>query len=404
MLDVEKIRKDFPILEEKVNGRPLVYLDNAATTHKPRPVLDRMMEFYARSNSNIHRGVHDLSRKASTAYEEAREEVRKFIGARDIGEIIFTRGTTDGINLVAGAFGESCLNAGDEVIVTEMEHHSNLIPWQKVCARKNAVLRVLPFDDEGRLKIDDLDRLISERTRILAVSYVSNALGVINPVRDIIRRAHSRDVPVLVDGAQAVQHMRVDVGELDCDFFVFSGHKMYAATGTGVLYGKRKWLEKLDPYQYGGGMVSSAGLDECEYEALPLKFEAGTGSLGAVISLKAAIEYIGGTGMSLINDHETRLSELLTDRLRQIRGITLYGPLTERCGVVSFNIDGAHPYDAGVLLDKLGIAVRTGTHCAEPIMRHYRIPGTIRASIGLYNTENEINDLTDGIKKIRAML
>jgi cysteine desulfurase/selenocysteine lyase len=404
MLDVKKIRKDFPILEQTVNGRPLVYLDNAATTHKPRPVLDRMMDFYTRTNSNIHRGVHELSRKASVAYEDAREEVRKFIGARDAGEIIFTRGTTDGINLTANVFGESRLKPGDEVIVTEMEHHSNLIPWQEVCAGKGAALKVLPFDSEGRLRIEELDRMISDRTRIMAVSYVSNALGVVNPVREIVRRAHSRNVPVLVDGAQAVQHMEVDVSELDCDFFVFSGHKMYAATGTGVLYGKRKWLEQLAPYQYGGGMVSSVGLDRCEYEALPLKFEAGTGSLAGVISLKAAIEYIDATGMSRIREHETRLSELLIDRLRRIKGVTIYGPLSGRCGVVSFNINGAHPYDAGMLLDKLGIAVRTGTHCAEPVMRHYGVTGTIRASIGLYNTGNEIHALADGVERVREMI
>ncbi|MBD3380306.1 MAG: SufS family cysteine desulfurase [Candidatus Omnitrophica bacterium] len=403
-MNAEKIRLDFPILEEKVGGKPLVYLDNAATTHKPGAVLDRLIEFYTRMNSNVHRGVHSLSREASGAYEGARETVRSFIGARSAKEVIFTRGTTDGINLIADIFRETVINAGDEVLVTEMEHHSNLIPWQAACAKKGAVLKVLPFDGEGRLKTDELDGMLTDKTRIMALSYISNVLGTENPVKDIVRTARSRGVPVLVDGAQAVQHIKVDVRELDCDFFVFSGHKMYAPTGIGVLYGKKEWLDRLSPYRYGGGMVNSVSLDRSEYAEAPFKFEAGTGSLAEAVSLAAAIGYMDSIGMEGIKEHERRLSEMLCERLAGIGGVTVYGPPSGRRGVVSFNLEGAHPYDVGTLLDKMGIAVRTGTHCAEPVMKRLGVPGTVRASFAVYNTEKEIEKLAGGVKKIRAIL
>ncbi len=403
MMDMEAIRKDFPILERKIHGKPLVYLDNAATTQKPRVVLDRILRFYSGSNSNIHRGVHHLSERASQAYENARKTVKAFINAGDASEIIFTSGTTAALNLVASSFGRRFIGRGDEIIVSEMEHHSNLVPWQILCEQCGAFLKVIPFEDDGTLKMDEFERLITERTRLISIVYVSNALGVVNPVREIIDRAHSRDIPVLVDGAQAVQHLPVDVRDLDCDFFAFSGHKIYAETGVGVLYGKEKWLESMPPYQAGGGMVGSVSFGKTTYAEPPLKFEAGTVNYVGAVSLESAIRYIDSIGREEIVDHERDLLNYATENLRGIEGLKIYGLSPERCGALSFNLENIHSYDAGLILDKLGIAVRTGTHCAEPVMRHYGIEATIRASFALYNTREEIDRLVEGIEKTKSM-
>jgi cysteine desulfurase/selenocysteine lyase len=404
MLDLEKIRTDFPILLQKVYGQPLIYLDNAATTQKPRPVLDAVLQFYVTCNSNIHRGVHALSEQASASYEAAREKVRQFIHAAEPAEIVFTRGATESINLVAEAFGEVFIGRDDEIIVSEMEHHSNLVPWQNLCKRKGAALKVLPFRDDGTLALDRLEALFSDKTRLLALTYVSNALGQVNPVRQIIEQAHAKKIPVLVDGAQAVQHLPVDVQELDCDFFAFSGHKMYASTGIGVLYGKRQWLEAMPPYQCGGGMIGKVDFAETTFGELPLKFEAGTPHIAGAVSLAAAIDYIRNIGLEAIAAHEADLLDYADRALRTIDGITLYGQGGRRCGSVSFNLAGIHPYDAGLVLDKMGIAVRTGAHCAEPVMKHYGIGGTVRASFGMYNTREEIDRLVYGLQKARKML
>jgi cysteine desulfurase/selenocysteine lyase len=404
MIDVHKIRSDFPILETQVYGKPLVYLDNAATTHKPRGVLDGIMDFYTTVNSNIHRGVHYLSERASVAYEKARESVKDFVNAGSVSEIVFTSGTTEAINTVAGSFGSAFINAGDEIIVSEMEHHSNLVPWQLLCDRKKARIRIIPFDDDGLLRIDVLESLLSHKTKLVSMTYVSNALGVINPVKKIIDLVHAHDIPVLIDGAQAVQHTVVDVQDLDCDFFAFSGHKMYAETGIGVLYGKEKWLDAMPPYQSGGGMINAVSLEKTTFADLPLKFEAGTPNVAAAVSLKTAIDYIGEIGIGNIASHEQDVLNRLTEGLSALDGVTIYGAKTARHGALSFNLDGIDPSDAGMILDKMGIAVRTGTHCAEPVMAHYGVSGTIRASVGVYNTSDEIDGLIEGIKKVKAML
>jgi cysteine desulfurase/selenocysteine lyase len=404
MLDIHKIRADFPILAQKVYGQPLVYLDNAATTQKPQVVLDKLVEFYSTINSNIHRGVHSLSEQASGAYEAVRIKVQRFINAADPAEIVFTRGTTESINLVAASFGEAFVERGDEILITEMEHHSNLVPWQDLCRRKRAVLRILPFNDDGSLAIEQLKSLLSARTRLLALTQVSNVLGQINPVREIVRLAREHAIPVLVDGAQAIQHLPVDVQALDCDFFAFSGHKMYAATGIGVLYGKRKWLEAMPPYQCGGGMISRVDLAGTTYGELPLKFEAGTPHIAGTVSLAAAIEYIQGIGIDRIASYEADLLNYANRQLRTLDGITLYGQTPRPCSAVSFNLTGLHPYDVGMVLDKMGIAVRTGAHCAEPVMKHYGVSGTLRASFALYNTHEEIDLLVAGLRKARRLL
>ena len=397
------IRNDFPILDTTVYGQPLVYLDNAATTQKPRFVLDRIMDYYRRQNSNIHRGVHTLSEQASGLYEAARACVRAFINADCSEEIVFTGGATESINLAAACFGRAFLKPGDEVLITGMEHHSNIVPWQQLCQNMGVVLNVIPVDDHGSLLVESLDELITERTRLLAVTYVSNALGTINPVRAIIDSAHAHDVPVLVDAAQAIQHLPVDVQALDCDFLVFSGHKMYAETGVGVLYGKRKWLEAMPPYQCGGGMVRDVNYNQTRFAETPLKFEAGTGNIGGVLSLQAAIEYLTGIGFDFIGEHEHHLVTLASERIAALEGVRVYGP-PARCGIVSFNVDRAHAYDVGMILDKLGIAVRTGHHCAQPLMDRLGINGTVRASFGIYNSPEEIDRLVAGIRKAQTML
>lgn len=404
MFDIDKIRSDFPIINEKVYGKPLIYLDNAATTQKPLVVLDKTTEFYKTINSNIHRGVHYLSEQASAAYENARKTVKDFINARSLTEVIFTRSTTESINLLADSFGNSYIREGDEIIISEMEHHSNIVPWQVLCQRRGAHLKIIPFDDNGLLLIDKLHDLINTKTKLIALVHVSNALGVVNPVKDIIRMAHQHNIPVLIDGAQSIQHLPVDVQDLDCDFFAFSGHKMYAETGIGILYGKEKWLEAMVPYQTGGGMITSVSFGETKFSSLPQKFEAGTVNYVGAVSLAAAIEYLRGIGLKNIFSHEKKLLDYAVKQLKGMDDLTIYGNSPHQCGVVSFNLNGIHPYDVGMILDKLGIAIRSGNHCTEPIMRHFGIKGTIRASFAVYNTRDEIDVLVNGIKKAREML
>ena len=403
MLDVCKIRKDFPILEEKVYGKPLVYLDNGATSQRPRSVVEKMTEYYLRYNSNVHRGVHFLSNKCTDANEEAREIVREFIHAAFVEEVIFTRGTTESINLVAHSFGEAFIHEGDEILITEMEHHANIVPWQMLCERKKAVLKVVSFKDNGELDMQAFSALLSERVKLVAVTYVSNVLGTINPVRQIIEAAHAFGAYVLIDGAQAVQHIPVDVQALDCDFFVFSGHKIYGPTGVGVLYGKKSLLEALPPWQGGGEMIKEVRFEKTTYNELPFKFEAGTPDFIGIIGLGEAIKYVNSIGLSQIAPYEHGLLQYTMERMREIPNIKLYGEAPEKSSVVSFGIDGIHHFDMGTLLDKMGIAVRTGQLCAEPVMQHYGVTGMVRASIGMYNTREEIDGLCEGVKKVEKL-
>jgi len=404
MLDPADIRSEFPILARMVYGRPLVYLDNAATTQKPRPVLGSIADYYTASNSNIHRGAHFLSERASSLYEAGRASVQRFLNAAYPAEIIFTHGTTESINLLAGAFGDAFVHEGDEIIVTEMEHHSNLVPWQNLCRRRGAALKTIPFTDDGPLLLDRLPVLISARTKLLCLTYVSNVLGQVNPVRDIIRTAHARGVPVLIDGAQAVAHLPVDVQDLDCDFFAFSGHKMYAETGIGVLYGKLSWLERMPPYQSGGGMIDNVEMNGSTYGDPPYKFEAGTPHIAGAVSLTAAIDFLRATGLARIAEHEADLLTYATGRLNEIDGVTVYGQSGTRCGAVSFNVADLRPYDVGVILDRMGVAVRTGAMCAQPVMHHYGIEGTLRASFAVYNSRDDIDRLITGLDRARQLL
>ncbi len=404
MFDIDAIRADFPILKMEVDGNPLAYLDNAATTQKPARVIDAIVECYTEAYSSVHRGEHHLSEKASVAYEQARETVRDYINAKSSDEIIFTRGTTESINLVACSFGAAFIDGGDEIVISEMEHHSNIVPWQSLCERRGAVLKVIPLDNNGSLNCKGLEKLITHKTKLISLTYVSNVLGVINAVKEIIALAHARDVPVLIDAAQAVQHIPVDVQDIDCDFLAFSGHKMYAGTGIGVLYGKERWLDAMPPYQYGGGMISTVSIRGMTYAGLPFKFEAGTGNLAGAVSLAAAIEYINTIGMDEIESHEGAVFDYAAEKIDAIDRVTLYGSAPRRCGALSFNMDDVNPNDAGMILDKLGIAVRSGTHCAEPLMRRYGISGTVRASVALYNTKEEIDRLIEGIRRVRVML
>jgi cysteine desulfurase/selenocysteine lyase len=404
MIDINKIRRDFPILNTTIHGRPLVYLDNAATTQKPKVVLDKIIEFYSETNSNTHRGAHTLSERASEEYEKARETVRSFINARRNSEIIFTRGTTESINLVADSLGNAFINPEDEIIITEMEHHSNIVPWQRLCERKGSKLKFIPLNDDGLLDTQSLDHLITDKTKLLSVTYVSNALGTVNDVKGIIDTAHKRDIPVMIDGAQAVQHIPIDVQELDADFFVFSGHKIYAETGIGVLYGKEKLLEVMPPYQSGGGMISSVSMEKTTYAGLPFKFEAGTVNYVAALSLATALDYIHSIGFESIAKHEQDIMNYAMQRIGELDGVTIYGKSINRAGSLSFNLENIHPLDAGTILDKLGIAIRTGAHCAEPLMQRYGISGTIRASFALYNTIKEVDSLIEGINKVQNML
>ena len=406
MYDVQKIRADFPILQRKVYGKPLVYLDNAATTQKPLSVLDAMRDEYLNVNANVHRGVHYLSQQATDLHEAAREKVRQFINARKTEEIVFTRGTTEAINLVASSFCESQMQAGDEVLVTEMEHHSNIVSWQLQAMKRGIIVKHLPITDDGQLDLSLLTSYLSPRTKLVSIAHVSNVLGTVNPVEEIIRIAHEHGIPVLVDGAQSAPHMKIDVISMDCDFFAFSGHKMYGPTGIGVLYGKEEWLEKLPPYQGGGEMIDKVTWEKTTFERLPFKFEAGTPDYVATHGLAKAIEYIDSIGFEAIQQHEQELTRYCMEQLQTIDGMTIYGPQNSmglKDAVVSFNVGDIHHLDMGTLLDRLGIAVRTGHHCAQPLMDRLHIAGTVRASFALYNTKAEVDVLVAGIRRVAQM-
>ena len=403
MYDINKVREDFPILSREVYGKPLVYLDNGATTQKPRQVVEAMVDEYYNVNANVHRGVHFLSQQATDLHEASREVVRAFINAHSTSEILFTRGTTESINLLAFSFGEAMVKEGDEVVVSAMEHHSNIVPWQMMCERKGAQLRVIPMTDAGELQMDALEGLLTERTRIVCCTQVSNVLGTVNPIKEVVRMAHEKGIPVLVDGAQSVPHMRVDVQALDCDFFAFSGHKVYGPTGVGVLYGKEAWLEKLPPYQGGGEMIKNVSFEKTTYNELPYKFEAGTPDYVATHALATALDYVSDLGMENIEAHEQELTRYALEQLQRIDGMRILGAAKERDAVISFLVGDIHHLDMGTLLDRLGIAVRTGHHCAEPLMRRLGIEGTVRASFALYNTKEEVDALVAGIERIRRM-
>jgi cysteine desulfurase / selenocysteine lyase len=396
-LDVERIRRDFPILDQAIHGKKLVYLDNAATSQKPRAVIDAIVRYYQRDNANVHRGVHTLSMRATEAHDEARETVRHFIQAADANEIIFVRGATEAINLVAETYGRANVGEGDEVLITAMEHHSNIVPWQMLCEEKGAHLKVAPINDAGELELDAFEKLLSPRTRIVAVAHVSNALGTVNPLRKIIKLAHAHDVPVLVDGAQAVPHLPVDVQALGCDFYAFSGHKVYGPTGIGVLYGKEELLAEMPPYQGGGDMISSVTFEKTLYNVVPYKFEAGTPDIAGAIGLGAALRYIGDLGMDKVAAHEHELLAYATEVVGAIPGVRLIGTASERAGVLSFMLEGVHPHDLGTILDREGIAIRTGHHCAQPVMDRFGIAATARASFAVYNTKEEVDALVRGI-------
>jgi cysteine desulfurase/selenocysteine lyase len=403
MLDIQKIRADFPILSQTVNGKPLVYFDNGATSQKPQVVIDAEVKYYQEINANIHRGVHTLSQLATDAYEVSRGKVKEHINAKFAHEVLFTSGTTHGINLVTNGFA-SILKPGDEVIVSSLEHHSNIVPWQMLCEKTGAVLKVIPINENGELIIEAFDALLSEKTKVVTVNHISNALGIINPIKYIIDKAHSFGAAVLIDGAQAVPHLKPDVQELDCDFYAFSGHKMCGPTGTGILYGKEEWLNKLPPYQGGGEMIKEVTFEKTTYADLPHKFEAGTPNIAGGIVLGTAIDYLNNIGFDNIQEYEHELLEYATKRLSEIEGLRIYGTGKNKASVISFNIDGIHPYDVGSIIDKLGIAVRTGHHCAQPIMNFFCIPGTIRASFSFYNTKEEIDQMVDAVKKAQIML
>ena len=403
MFDINTIRNDFPILGRKVYDRPLVYLDNAATTQKPRSVVEAITDEYYNVNANVHRGVHYLSQQATDLHEEAREKVRRFINARSTSEIIFTRGTTESLNLVASSFCDEFMQEGDEVIVSVMEHHSNIVPWQLQAAKRGISIRVIPMTDEGELRLDEYEKLFTDRTKIVSVTHVSNVLGTVNPLDEIIRIAHEHGVPVMVDGAQSAPHFAVDVQAMDCDFFAFSGHKMYGPTGVGVLYGKEDWLDRLPPYQGGGEMIESVSFEKTVFERLPFKFEAGTPDYVATHGLAKAIDYLTALGMDNIQMHEQELTRYAMRRLAEVDGLRVFGTSARKDAVVSFLVGDIHHLDMGTLLDRLGIAVRTGHHCAQPLMLRLGIQGTVRASFALYNTKEEIDALADGVKRVSRM-
>lgn len=404
MFPINNIRADFPILSTRVYDKPLVYFDNAATTQKPVQVLRAISGYYEKENANIHRGVHYLSTKATEAYEDARCTIRDFIHAKSCREIIFTRGTTDSINLVADTFGKEFLHEGDEVITSVMEHHSNFVPWQQTCLRRKATLKFIPLLDDGSLDLAAFREMLNEKTRLVTVTHISNVLGTINPVKEIISLAHGHNIPVLVDGAQAVAHRQVDVTELDADFYCFSGHKMYAPMGIGVLYGKEEWLDRLPPYQMGGEMIREVTFTHTDFNELPFKFEAGTPNVEGALGLRAAIRYLLETGIDRINAYENELLAYATQRLLEIEGMKLYGTATHKASLISFLLHKIHPYDAGMIVDKMGIAVRTGHHCAMPLMEYLKIPGTIRASFAFYNTKEEIDRLAEAARTASGML
>jgi len=402
--DINKIRQDFPILGTKVNGKPLVYFDNAATTQKPVSVIESLKKYYYEINSNVHRGVHSLSEKATNAYEASRKTVQRFINAGKSEEIIFVRGTTEGINLVANSFGQKFVKENDEIIISTLEHHSNIVPWQMLCERTGAKLKVIPINPKGEIIFEEFEKLVSDKTKIISIAYISNSLGTINPVKKIIDFAHSKNIPVMLDGAQAVQHLKIDVKDLDCDFFAFSGHKVYGPTGIGILYGKEKYLDEIPPYQGGGDMIKNVSFERTTYNELPYKFEAGTPNIAGSIGLAAALNYIEDLGIENISKYEKELLDYATGKMMEIEGMRIIGTADNKASVISFLVGKTHPYDLGTLLDQLGIAVRTGVHCTEPLMRFFRIAGTVRASFAFYNTKEEIDLLVNGIKRASSML
>jgi cysteine desulfurase/selenocysteine lyase len=401
--DLAAVRGDFPILREKIHGKPLIYLDNAATAQKPQIVLDTLARYYSSDNSNVHRGVHTLSMRATKEFEDTRTKVKDFINAADTKEIVFVRGTTEAVNLVAQSYGRTHVGEGDEVVISEMEHHSNIVPWQLLCQEKGAKLRVIPMDDDGNLLLDEYEKLLTPKTKIVSIVYASNSLGTVNPVKNMIEAAHRRGIPVMIDGAQSAPHLKVDVQELDCDFFAFSSHKMYGPMGIGVLYGKVGLLEDMPPYQGGGDMIRSVTFDKTTYNTLPFKFEAGTPNVGDVIGLGAAIDYIGEIGFPAIVAHESDLLEYATESLSSIKGVRLIGTAKRKVCVVSFLLDGIHPHDVGTIVDREGIAIRTGHHCTQPVMQHFNVPATSRASFGIYNTSKEIDALVAAIDKVKEV-
>ncbi|MCY0998268.1 cysteine desulfurase [Myxococcus sp. MISCRS1] len=401
--DVQQVRADFPLLRQEVRGRPLVYLDSAATAQKPQAVIDAIVRFYQHDNANVHRGVHILSERATEAYEGARETVRGFLNARDAREIIFVRGTTEAINLVAQTYGRKHIGAGDEVLITQMEHHANIVPWRMLCEQTGATLKVIPVDDRGELVLDAVDALLTEKTRILAVTHVSNALGTVNPVKELTRRAHAKGIPVLVDGAQSVTHFPVDVQDLGCDFYAFSGHKTFGPTGIGVLYGRLERLEPMPPYQGGGDMILSVTMEKVTYNRVPHRFEAGTPNLEGAVGLAAAIRYLQGVGLSAIAEHDREMMAYATAALESVPGLRLIGTAREKAGVLSFTLEDIHPHDVGTILDREGICIRTGHHCAQPVMQHFKLPATARASLALYNTREDVDALVRGLHKVREV-
>jgi cysteine desulfurase/selenocysteine lyase len=403
VFNAERLRANFPILEQEVHGRPLVYLDNAATTQKPRAVLEAIERFYETSNSNVHRGVHLLSERATREYEDARIKCQRFVNAVHPREIIFVRGTTEGINLVAQSYGRKHVGPGDEVLITAMEHHSNIVPWQMLCEEKGARLRVVPINDAGELIMEEFDKLLGPRTKIVSVVHLSNSLGTINPVAEIIEKAHRLNVPVLLDGAQSLPHLPVDVRKLDCDFFTFSGHKVYGPTGIGVLYGKAKLLEAMPPYQGGGDMISSVTFEKTTYNTLPYKFEAGTPNIADAIGLGTALDYVSAAGLEAISAHESNLLAYATEAIAEVPGLRLIGTASLKAGVVSFVMEGIHAHDVGTILDQEGIAIRTGHHCCQPVMDRFGVPATARASLALYNTRDDVEALVQGLHKVREV-
>jgi cysteine desulfurase / selenocysteine lyase len=402
-LDITAIRKDFPILDQQVHGFDLAYLDNAASSQKPIQVIDSIAEYYKKDNANVHRGVHRLSQRATDAYEASREKVRDFVNAKSDKEIVFVRGATEAINLVAQSFVRPQLNAGDEILISHMEHHANIVPWQMLCEQTGATLKVIPMTLEGELDLSGLDDLLNEKTKILAVGHVSNALGTVNPIKGMIAKAHAKNIPVLIDGAQAVPHMAVDVQDLDCDFYVFSGHKMFAPTGIGALYGKQDLLEDMAPWQGGGDMILSVSFEHTQYNELPYKFEAGTPNIAGSIGLGAAIDYMNSIGIDKLAKHEHDLLVAATAKLEALDGIRIIGTAKEKASVLSFMIEGVHPHDVGTIFDQQGVAIRTGHHCAQPVMQFFGIPATARASFAFYNTMEEIDALVDAIKKVQEL-
>ena len=398
--DVERIREDFPVLRQSVNGKPLVYLDNAASAQVPQMVIERGSKYLGEEHSNVHRGVHYLSQSATSAYEGAREKVRRFINAREAKECIFVRGCTEGINLVMHGMGRKFVGEGDEIIISEMEHHSNIVPWQMLCEEKGARLRVIPMNDAGELLLDEYEALLNERTKLVGVVHVSNALGTINPIKEIVARAHKQGVPVLVDGAQGAPHLQVDVQDLDCDFYILSGHKMFAPTGSGVVYGKREWLEKMNPFIGGGSMIRSVTFEKTTYAGLPEKFEAGTPAIASQIGLGAAIDYLNSLDREAAHRHEQELLRYATEKLSAIEGVRLVGTAREKASVLAFVIEGVHPHDVGTILDQEGIAIRAGHHCAQPVMKHFNVPATARASFAFYNTKDEVDKLAGAVEKV----